>query len=119
MLKQTASDKYMVKRYLANNVITAKSVYPLSVVSVEDGCLKSILPFEYETPNTEYVPGIIVVADRKDCKMLDRTLVDLIKKNAVVTIAMITGLLSQEAESGNEVVLYAVDMAAHMVRTLN
>ena len=80
MLKQTASDKYMVKRYLANNVITAKSVYPLSVVSVEDGCLKSILPFEYETPNTEYVPGIIVVADRKDCKMLDRTLVDLIKK---------------------------------------
>lgn len=110
-----------VKRYLSPYVVSATGLHRLSVVSVEDGRLVSVLPFETETANTEYVPCLIAIVMINSIVNTDM-LLDAVKGEYETTAKAIAELLANvgngNADKGTKVTLYSIDVAAHTVREL-
>lgn len=102
------------KRYLSNYVVTAAGVSRLSIVSVNCGLLESIKPFECETANTEYVPGVLVVSASSEQAFIEKLRVCI--KNTELETAKQISRLSGLGKVGDErIVLYVIDVMQHTV----
>ena len=52
-----------MKRILAHKIIYADKEYPMSVVTIENGRIRDILPFECETHSTVFISGTVKLVD--------------------------------------------------------
>lgn len=107
-----------IKRYLSNYVVTTGCVKRLSIVEVDGGRLVSIKPFEEETAGTEYVPGVIVVADGTATPSIEE-LINCIKECEAETaecMARLQGVC--DCVEGGRVTLYKINVIDHGVTAI-